>query len=441
MVQNVEGPQQHGQTNDNYRPVPIGGIARTSAPTAVADGKVVQQYFDEIGRPHIVVDSGGSSGTQDVNIIQVGGATVALGQALMAASFPVVIASNQSAIPVSQSGTWNLADISGTISLPTGAATSALQTQQDNRLVTIDGNIANIEALVAIPNQSTDRFVAVGGEFDDTGTVAVGEGQINTVRLTAQRGFHVNLRNASGTAIGVSGAALIVDGSAVTQPVSNAGTFAVQAAQSGTWTNTVTQATGTNLHMVVDSGTITSITNAITVNSHAVTNAGTFAVQATIAAGATAIAKAEDVASADADVGVPAMAIQKATPANTAGTDGDYAMLQMSAGRLWVSALVTNTVSVDLGKAIGTGTHSAVSVGTSSTAILSTDSNRHGIILTNNGTVTVYIQFGATAAVATSMPLVRGQSIIIMFPANVGTAVSGIVSSGTCDVRVVTFTA
>jgi hypothetical protein len=77
-----------------------------------------------------------------------------------------------------------------------------------------------------------------------------------------------------------------------------------------------------------------------------VDNGGTFAVQSTIAAGATNIAKAEDVASADADVGVPAMAVRKATPANTSGTDGDYEMLQMSAGRLWVDASgVTLTVA------------------------------------------------------------------------------------------------
>ncbi len=60
----------------------------------------------------------------------------------------------------------------------------------------------------------------------------------------------------------------------------------------------------------------------------------------TLAAGATAIGKAEDVASADSDVGVPSMAVQKATPANTAGTDGDYEFLQMSAGRLWASAKI-----------------------------------------------------------------------------------------------------
>lgn len=56
-----------------------------------------------------------------------------------------------------------------------------------------------------------------------------------------------------------------------------------------------------------------------------------------LAAGAAAIAKAEDAASADADVGVPALAVRKASPANTSGTDGDYEFLQMSAGRLWSS--------------------------------------------------------------------------------------------------------
>ncbi len=39
----------------------------------------------------------------------------------------VVIASDQGAVAVSQSGTWNINNISGTISLPTGAATAAKQ--------------------------------------------------------------------------------------------------------------------------------------------------------------------------------------------------------------------------------------------------------------------------------------------------------------------------
>lgn len=68
-----------------------------------------------------------------------------------------------------------------------------------------------------------------------------------------------------------------------------------------------------------------------------------------VTAATASIGKAEDVASASADVGVPAMAVQKATPADTAGTDGDYEFLQMKAGRLWVSA-VLEAASVAIGK-------------------------------------------------------------------------------------------
>lgn len=61
------------------------------------------------------------------------------------------------------------------------------------------------------------------------------------------------------------------------------------------------------------------------------------ALNVTVAATAAAIAKSEDTASANADVGVPAMAIRQATPANTSDTDADYEMLRIFAGRLWVS--------------------------------------------------------------------------------------------------------
>jgi hypothetical protein len=57
-----------------------------------------------------------------------------------------------------------------------------------------------------------------------------------------------------------------------------------------------------------------------------------------IAAGATSIADNEDVASADGDRGVKILVTQKATPANTGGSDGDYEFLQQSGGKLWVGA-------------------------------------------------------------------------------------------------------
>lgn len=86
---------------------------------------------------------------------------------------------------------------------------------------------------------------------------------------------------------------------------------------------------------------------AITVDgSVAVTNAGTFAVQEDGAA-LTAlqlldnIVRAEDDASAGGHSGAVVLARRTDTPANQSGTDGDYEFLQVSAGRLWASAIVT----------------------------------------------------------------------------------------------------
>jgi len=60
------------------------------------------------------------------------------GQTNMAGSLPVVLPTDQSAIPASQSGTWNINDISGTVSLPTGASTAANQTTANTSLSNID---------------------------------------------------------------------------------------------------------------------------------------------------------------------------------------------------------------------------------------------------------------------------------------------------------------
>lgn len=165
----------------------------------------------------------GSTGTSNVNLTQVGGSNIALGQTTMSASLPVTLASNQSALPVtlasttitgtvavtqstspwvvSNSGTFatqltgatnNINNISGTISLPTGASTSALQTTGNTSLSSID-----------------------------TKTPALGQ------------------------ALAAASVPVVLTASQLTTltPLSSV---------------TVTQATGTNLHTVVDSGSITA---------------------------------------------------------------------------------------------------------------------------------------------------------------------------------------
>ena len=54
-------------------------------------------------------------------------------------------------VEAAQDGTWNITDISGTVSLPTGAATSALQTTGNASLSSIDGKLPALTVKNAIP--------------------------------------------------------------------------------------------------------------------------------------------------------------------------------------------------------------------------------------------------------------------------------------------------
>ena len=54
-------------------------------------------------------------------------------------------------VAATQDGTWNVTNISGTISLPTGAATSALQTTGNNSLSSIDGKLPALTVKNAVP--------------------------------------------------------------------------------------------------------------------------------------------------------------------------------------------------------------------------------------------------------------------------------------------------
>lgn len=228
---------------------------------------------------------------------------------------------------------------------------------------------------------STTSGTPIMGARDDASVSTLAEDKVGIIRATTNRALHVNLRDASGNELSVGGGTQFAEDAASTS--GDVGTVAIVVRQDtiasstsadGDYTtlksnsigrlytsSTIDAAipTGANVIGAVTQsgtwnvGTLTTITNVVHVddnagnlsiddggNSITVDNSGTFAVQATIAAGTTTIGKAEDAASADADVGVPAMAVRKATPANTSGTDGDYEFLQMSAGRLWASATI-----------------------------------------------------------------------------------------------------
>jgi hypothetical protein len=174
----AQGSTTTGQSGD----LSMGAV--TTAPPTYTTGTTQPLSLDTSGNLRVTIDS--SVSEQNVNLNQVGGVAYSLGQKTMANSMPVVLSSDQSAIPVTQSttpwvtnvtqwdstvlgapsaygtspgavtvigvnafitntptvtanqgGTWNINNITGTISLPTGAATSALQTTGNTSLATI----------------------------------------------------------------------------------------------------------------------------------------------------------------------------------------------------------------------------------------------------------------------------------------------------------------
>jgi hypothetical protein len=149
-------------------------------------------------------------------------------------------------------------------------------------------------------NDETDDIVPIAAMFADAAPDSVTEDDAGVVRMSANRNLYVTIRDAAGNERGLN----------------------INAA------------------------------NELAVASHAVTNAGTFVVQENGAA-LTAlqlldnVVTTEDTASAGGGSGLVIMARQTATPANQAGTDGDFEYFQMSAGRLWTSTTVTGTVTID----------------------------------------------------------------------------------------------
>ena len=243
------------------------------------------------------------SGTVTANA---GTGTFTVGQATGTNLHTVV---DSGTVAATQSGTWNITNVSGTVSLPTGAATAALQTTGNTSLSSIDTKTPALgQALMAASSPvviaSNQSAIPVSGTFWQTtqpvsGTVAVTQSTSPWVvsgTVTANLGTiagvatettlaAINTKLTTGTVIGDVNAAqkgtwnigTVTAVTSITNPVAVTGTFwqttqpvsGTVTANAGTGTFTVGQATGTNLHTVVDSGSIT-VSQATGTNLHVV---------------------------------------------------------------------------------------------------------------------------------------------------------------------------
>ena len=219
----VTGPLTDAQLRASAVPVSL-----ASAPLPTDAATATKQ---DSQTTHLATLAGAVSGTEvQVDVltmptvtIQDGGGAITVDGTVAVSGSVVVTNAGTFAVQAAQSGSWSITDISGTISLPTGAATAAKQ-----------------PAL---------------------GTAGTSSSDVITVQ-------------------GIAGmTALKVDGSAVTQPVSIAAAVAVT---DNSGSLTVDAPVGTPLFVRLSDGAsaITTLpVSMASVPSHDVTNAGTFAVQ------------------------------------------------------------------------------------------------------------------------------------------------------------------
>lgn len=218
-------------TNTQLRasPVPISGTVTANAGTG--NFTVVQATGSNL---HTVIDNGTITTITNVVHIDDNGGSITVDGPLTDIQLRATPVPISGTIAATQSGTWNINNISGTVSLPTGAATEAslakLTQTQGSTTSGQSGTLIQGAVTTAAPTYTT-------GQTSPLSITTTGLLRVDTSSATGT----VTVNNGAGaSAVNIQdgGNSITVDGSV-----------------------TVTQATGTNLHTVIDSGTITTVTN------------------------------------------------------------------------------------------------------------------------------------------------------------------------------------
>lgn len=293
------------------------------------------------------------------------------------------------AISAAQSGTWNITNISGTISLPTGAATAA--NQQTDALT--DTELRATPVPVSLTSTTITGTVAATQSGAWTVTANAGT-DLNTSALLTTAAFNAAFGTA-GTAdtqvLTVQGIAsmtpLLVDGSGSTQPISG--------------TVTVTQATASNLNATV-------------------VGTGTFAVQA-------AQSGTWNITNISGTISLPTGAATAANQQTDALTD-----TELRATPVPVSGTVSETTS-------DTGTQANVAGSASSVTLLASNANRLGASIVNDSSAILYVKMGSTAS-ATDYAVRMYPNDYLEVPFNYTGIITGIWASATGAARVTEYT-
>ena len=398
-----------------------------------------------------------------INVLDAAGSPVALekplvpGQASSAASRPVVIASDQSAVPVSDT-VLDAAIVSqgtalGSIKelMTAGSVTTAAPTYTTGQIsplsidttgalrvnVTAGGagggvvtqatgtnlhtvvDSGTITSVTAITNALPAGTNVIGHVVVDTApTTAVTIASLPSGAVTNAGTFAVQdtvldaALVSQGTALGTIKTAMVAGSVTTASPtyttgqinplsLDTTGALRVNVTAGGAGGGVVTQATGTNLHVVVDTAPTTAVTIA-SLPSGAVTNAGTFAVQDTVLDAAIV---SQGTALGSIKQQMIAGSVTTAAPTYTTGQINPLSLDTTGALRVNVTAggagggVVTQATGTNLHTVVDSGTVTAV---TAITNALPAGTNVIGHVVVDTAPTTAVTIATAPALVASS---------------------------------------
>lgn len=294
-----------------------------------------------------------------------------------------------------QSGTWNINNISGTISLPTGAATAANQ-------ATANASLSSIDSKLTSPITVTGTVTATNSANGNTGSAVPAQ----AAQVGGSDGTNLRALKVSSTGV------LSTDGSATTQPVSGSlgrtwnlasGSDSVAAVQSGAWSTgrTWSLLNTTDSVNAVQSGTwnITNISGTISLPTGAATAANQTTGNSSLSSIDGKLNSLGQKASA-ASVPVVIASDQSSVPVTATGS-GNFTVVQPTGTNLHTvvdsgSITVSGTVTANAGTNLNT---SALALD----ATLTGGTERTKI---TDGTTNAAVKAASTAAVATDPALV-----------------------------------
>lgn len=390
-------------------PVPVSGTVAVTQSTSpwVVGGTVKAQLQDDSGN-----GIGSVLGRLDVNASQSGA---------WSAGRTWTLSSGTDSVASVQSGTWSVTANAGTnlntSALALDATLLTLTLAQGGSSASKTGPMVMGVSTTAAPvysnNQTNPLSLTPTGSLRTEATLAAGSS------ITVNQGTPVSPASSSwpvsifnpGTTVGayvMNSAPAAGDQGLVVRNIPT-GTYTVSGtvtANAGTGNFTVVQATGTNLHAVLDTGSTTAVTQATAANLNATV----------VGASASGATKA----------GNPVLTSGVYNSTQPTVTNGQTVEMQNTARGAHIVATGTDTFNVTVNAALPAGTATigvvstkidltpssptATSVGVASAQAVASNANRKGLILTNTSVNTISIGLGATAVLNSGITLYPGGS-------------------------------